>query len=327
MSNCLVSMSRSGRLVDGLAGDRLGRRRGRGSRRPGPRSRRRWRRRPGSRAVRRRRPRTVAARRRRRRRGGRPARRSATGLVRGAARTAASSVDAATSERRRERRVRGVDHRRIVARDRRSAPPADGPGPPGRVAFLTACRLDPESAARSVCDRTNPKGSILPPSDRGRRLGRRLRSFCVREAPAQVSAPCRPLCQNRGHGTHLVRTHLRPPARPGRGRRDRPLPVGRRADRARHHRRHRHVQPPRRHTSCRAPRASSRATATPSPVQPRRRVRPRRPGRVRGQGGPRHRRPDLPRRRQGRGGGQAGRRSSSSSTASTRSTSATSATC
>ena len=43
---------------------------------------------------------------------------------------------------------------------------------------------------RSVLPRTNPQGSILPPSDRRRRLGRRLRSFVpdVRRRRAAVQA-------------------------------------------------------------------------------------------------------------------------------------------
>ena len=82
------------------------------------------------------------------------------------------------------------------------------------------------------------------------------------------------------------------------------------ADRARHDRRHRDVQPSRRHA---APEGQGQALARRAhapAVQPRRGVRAGRPGRVRGQGGPHHRRPDVPRRRAGRGARQAGRRSS-----------------
>ena len=122
-----------------------------------------------------------------------------------------------------------------------------------------------------------------------------------------VERRCRSLCQNRGDGTHLVRTHVRPASRQGRRRRDRPVPVGRRADRARDHRRHRHLQPPRRPP---APESQGQALAgrpDAAALQPRRRLRARRTGRVRGQGGPGHRRPDLSRRRPRGRGGQAGR--------------------
>ena len=48
------------------------------------------------------------------------------------------------------------------------------------------------------------------------------------------------------HGIDLVRADVRPAARQGRGRRRGPLSIGRRPDRPRDHRRHRHVQPSRR---------------------------------------------------------------------------------
>ena len=85
-----------------------------------------------------------------------------------------------------------------------------------------------------------------------------------------------------------------------------PYQTRRRADRPRDHRRHRHVQPP-----DDTPLAGQgQGQAVPrrhdaAALEPRRGVRPRRPRRVRGQGGPRHRRSDLPRRRQGRGARQA----------------------
>ena len=48
------------------------------------------------------------------------------------------------------------------------------------VRFLTDCCLASEPAARSLHLGPNPRGSILPPSDRRRRLGRRLRSSLFR---------------------------------------------------------------------------------------------------------------------------------------------------
>ena len=100
-------------------------------------------------------------------------------------------------------------------------------------------------------------------------MGRRLRSsFSGRfghAAPPAVDRRARRLhvpvsgaWQNPRHGTHLVRAHLRPPQGPGRRRRRRCLPVGRRADRPRHHRRHRDVQPSRRRRRC--PRRRAQAT-------------------------------------------------------------------
>ena len=67
---------------------------------------------------------------------------------------------------------------------------------------------------------------------------------------------CRALCQNRRDGTHLVRADVRPVARQGCGRRGGSVPVGGRADGSRDHRRHRHVQPPRRSAAAAGRRAS-----------------------------------------------------------------------
>ena len=133
-------------------------------------------------------------------------------------------------------------------------------------------------------------------------MGRRLRSSrCPAQstgAPRMTCASAGRLCQNRGDGTHLVWADVRPacaartpsssPIRiqsvvgpTGRGITgdivtfshpdDRPLP--------------------------RAKGKRSRDGRDAPAVEPGRRVRPRRPGRVRGQGGPGHRRPDLSRRR------------------------------
>ena len=110
-----------------------------------------------------------------------------------------------------------------------------------------------------------------------------------------------------GDGSHLVRAVVHPPARPGRGRRERPVPVGRRTDRARDHRGHRHVQPPGRFA---APEGQGQAVARrpdAPPLEPRRRLHPRRPGRVRGPRGPAHRGPHVSRRCQGRDPRQADR--------------------
>ena len=114
--------------------------------------------------------------------------------------------------------------------------------------FLNASRLGFEFGP-------NPLGSILPPSDRGRRLGRRSRSFLVRTVPDQWrrtrrgDPACSRLCKNRSHGTDLVRADVHPPAWQGRGRRGGSLSGGRRADRSRDHRRDRHLLPPRRHAA------------------------------------------------------------------------------
>ena len=95
---------------------------------------------------------------------------------------------------------------------------------------------------------------------------------------------------------------------------DRPVPVDRRADRPRDHRRHRHLQPPRRRpAAAREGQDVARRAHAPA-LEPGRRVRPRRPGRVRGQGRPGDRRSDLSRRRQGRRPAASRSRSSSRST-------------
>ena len=96
-------------------------------------------------------------------------------------------------------------------------------------------------------------------------MGRRLRSFLFRADPRsrRRTPPCSGRCvpELQGDGDHLVRADVRPPARPRRGRRRRRLPVGRGADRPRHHRRHRHLQPPRRRAAARGARARARGTA------------------------------------------------------------------
>ena len=56
----------------------------------------------------------------------------------------------------------------------------------GDIAFLIASRLDPESGRRSVGSGRTGNGSIPPSLDRGRRLGRRLRSFHAREVAAAM---------------------------------------------------------------------------------------------------------------------------------------------
>ena len=168
--------------------------------------------------------------------------------------------------------------RRIVAR--RSERDDQPRVPTSDVAFLIGLpSMSLNAPWSSVRFGPNPQGSILPPSDRGRRLGRRLRSFFVsptigsarravrarwrdprrRSSDSAVQARCVRIA---GDGTHLVRADLRPPSRAGRRRRRRSLPVGRRADRARDHRRHRHLQPPRRPPAAARPRASRRATGT-----------------------------------------------------------------
>ena len=58
--------------------------------------------------------------------------------------------------------------------------------PGGRCRFLNRLRGSTVNQRASYgTDWTNPQGSILPPSDRGRRLGRRLRSFHVRPTPGR----------------------------------------------------------------------------------------------------------------------------------------------
>ena len=85
------------------------------------------------------------------------------------------------------RRARRSDMPGIVARRPRSARCPDR-----NVAFLTGCRLDPECARRSVSRGRTLNGSFLPPSDRRRRLGRRLRSpfsgECLRRTAARRAA-------------------------------------------------------------------------------------------------------------------------------------------
>ena len=134
------------------------------------------------------------------------------------------------------------------------------------------------------------------------------------------------LCKNRAHGAHLVRTHLHPAARPGRRRRQRSLPLHRRADRPRDHGRRRHVQPPRRRPARQEAGQDVARRRHRHPHQPRAGVRAGRPGRVRGPRRPRHGRPDLPGRRAGRGARPADGVRDGAGRRSTRSTSATSAT-
>ena len=82
-----------------------------------------------------------------------------------------------------------------------------------------------------------------PPASPGEAGARPRR---VSDALVASDPACSGLCQNRAHGIHLVRADVRPPARQGRGRGRGSVPVGGRADRPRDHRRHRHLQPPRR---------------------------------------------------------------------------------
>ena len=88
----------------------------------------------------------------------------------------------------------------------------------GGIAFLIGLLLWFECSRSRVRFGPNPLGSILPPSDRERRLGRRSRSFCVSE-------PLKLTCDNPADDCHptlpqppprLHRAHGR--ARPRRGR-------------------------------------------------------------------------------------------------------------
>ena len=108
-------------------------------------------------------------------------------------------------------------------------------------------------------------------------------------ADPRIDPRRRSVCQNWAHGTHLVWAHVRadPGAGCGRGRRS--VPVGRGADGSRDHRRHRHVQPSRRPAAAARQGQGVAGRQDAAAVEPRRRVRARRAGRVRGQGGPRHR--------------------------------------
>src|SRR3989304_2432215 len=92
--------------------------------------------------------------------------------------------------------------------------------------FLIDCSLVPKPAAPTVLLGPNPRGSILPPSDRGRQLGRRLRSFLFpgivmarlvgRQLPVAFRLTPReaPSVRIDRDGDHPVRAGLPPPPRP-----------------------------------------------------------------------------------------------------------------
>ncbi len=103
-------------------------------------------------------------------------------------------------------------------------------------------RLAPQGCVAGCAPRSRTFESVRSGAPRRLALDTPAATNAVGAVALPLGEPgCSPLCQNRTHGTDLVRADVHPPSWQRRGRRRGSLPGGGRANRSRDHRRDRHL--------------------------------------------------------------------------------------